>query len=546
MSQLALVYSNVRSETSPAPSTRPAPDYALLLNRLELLVTQGRDSDKAAEYLRRDAVWKNLSAEQALVWARLAQSAGLLDLALDVLVWLNRMRPAYEPAWQARLELLQTLGRREEAAQVQAMCPPQTVGRSGSLPTARSDGSLAEQPDELLEAPFVRRRLWDEAVHRYMDYFRGRSECFARQWADKENGSQGYVPVRRRMEASDVLDHIQGRKTYGIYLLQEDNRIRLAVIDADLHQRLRTGRISAADKDAFIRERNYLLTRLPELGQERGLPCLVEYTGGKGYHFWYFFTESVPAALPRLALGRLVKRIAPDLSCFNLEVFPKQDQLSGKGLGNLVKLPLGLHRVTGKASYFPHLRDRSPEAQLTALEGMERICPDTLERATGTVEAATPILVHPRHHAWAEEFPELALLADRCSVLGQIITSCRTSRSLSVREEKIVLGTLGFLPRAKSLTHHLFQNLPEYNSHLADYKLSRVRGTPLGCKRIHGLLNISLDLCTFENIPSYPHPLLHLSDWHEDRDGTKAERVENLQAALDNLDSAMRQVKRFL
>lgn len=526
-------------------STSRVPDYALLLNRLELLVTQGRDPDKAAEYLRREAVWKNLPVEQALAWSRLAQSAGLVDLALEVLAWLNRIRPDCEQAWHARLELLHALGRNEQAAQVQAVCPAAAVKNANSFGAVLS-GRPGTGIDDALETPFVRQRRQNEAVIRYLAFFRGRADCFARQWVDKENQTQGYMPVRRSLEAQDVLEHVQGRKTYGIYLLQEDNRVCLAVIDADLHQRLRGTRISAKDRELFNRERNYLLTRLPELSRELGLPCLTEFSGGKGYHFWFFFAEPVPAALPRLALGRLAKRIASDLSCFTLEVFPKQDQLSGKGLGNLVKLPLGVHRVTGKQSHFPQIADRDPWAQMAALENMERISPDALEQGAAMAGSSAPVLVHPRHQAWAEAYPELALLADRCPALGQIIASCRSSRSLSVREEKIILGSIGFLPRAKILAHHLFQNLPEYNPHLTDYKLSRVRGTPLGCKRIHSLLNMPLDLCAFADVPSYPHPLLHLPDWREDRDGTRAERIENLQAALDNLDAAMRQVKRFL
>lgn len=526
-------------------SASNTPDYALLLNRLELLVTQGRDPDKAAEYLRREAVWKNLPAEQTLAWSRLAQSAGLVDLALEVLAWLNRIKPDYEQAWRARLELLHTLSRGEEADQVQAVCPSESVKNSNSF-GAVMPGWNGTRMEDALETPFVRRRRQDEAVARYLEYFRGRADCFARQWVDKENQTQGYVPVRRALEAQDVLDHVQGRKTYGIYLLQEDNQVSLAVIDADLHQKLRTGRINAADRELFSRERNYLLTRLPELSRELGLPCLVEFSGGKGYHFWYFFSDPVPAALPRRVLGHLVKRISSDLSCFSQELFPKQDQLSGKGFGNLVKLPLGLHRVTGKQSHFPQIANRDLWAQMAALESMERISPDTLELAAAKGAAPVPVLVHPRHQAWAEAYPELALLTDRCPALGQIIASCRSSRSLSVREEKIILGSIGFLPRAKILAHHLFQNLPEYNPHLLDYKLSRVRGTPLGCKRIHGLLNMTLDLCAFANVPSYPHPLLHLPDWREDGNGTKAERIENLQAALDNLGSAMQQVQRFL
>lgn len=542
MSQLALVRSHSRPGT--------ALNYALLLNRLEMLVTQGRDLDKAEGYLRREAVWKALPEEQALAWSRLAQAAGLLDLTLDILAWLNRTRPGYDPAWKARLELLETLGRREEAAQVRALSPDgqahvETMGRSdrGSVPL--SNGPTDTLSDGLT-GPFVQRRREDQAIRRFMDYFRGREDCFARQWTDREAGTQGYVPVRRPIEIADIQEHVQGRKTYGIYLIQEDNRVTLAVIDADVHQRLRSQKLTPADKDVFRREQGYLLTRLPELGRELGWPCLVEYSGGKGYHFWYFFAEPVPAALARKALGRLVQRIAPDLSCFNLEVFPKQDRLAGKGLGNLVKLPLGVHRVTGRQSYFPRVKDRSWPAQAAVLETMVRIETNALEQAAGMAVCETPVLVHPRQETWAKNYPELALLAERCAALGQIMASCRGSRTLSVREEKIIMGSIGFLPRAKTLIHHLFQDLPEYNPHLTDYKLSRVRGTPLGCKRIHGLLNMTLDMCLFEDVPSYPHPLLHLPDWQEGRDRTKAERIVNLQASLDNLKSAMEQVKRFL
>ncbi|WP_291319363.1 hypothetical protein [Desulfonatronospira sp.] len=71
------------------------------------------------------------------------------------------------------------------------------------------------------------------------------------------------------------------------------------------------------------------------------------------YHFWFFFEEHVPASLARNLISPLAAALDRDCRFFNLEVFPKQDQLQGKGLGNLVKLPLGIHRASGKPSYFP-------------------------------------------------------------------------------------------------------------------------------------------------------------------------------------------------
>jgi hypothetical protein len=87
--------------------------------------------------------------------------------------------------------------------------------------------------------------------------------------------------------------------------------------------------------------------------------------------------------------------------------------------------------------------------------------------------------------------------------------------------------------------------LPDYNPHLVDFKLSRLRGMPIGCRRIHSLLKYTGDFCRFDRAADYPHPLLHLEAWGNDA-GPKAEKVENLAAAIQNLQLAMAQVQRFL
>lgn len=524
-------------------------DYALLLQQLEKRLLTQADAE-AVEILNREAVWKELPDDQALQWARLAQIAGLPDLSLAILSWVTDRSPQCVRAWQERVELLEVLGRRE--------APPEStaggVRRQGkkrvsthpeSEPGTTQSDKDSGPPEKTIDEPFAAMRLREEGLERYLKLFRGREDCFARQWADRRAGTQGYVPVRRAMNAEDVLDHLRGRRTYGIYLLQQDNRVRLAVIDADLASRFRTGSITSGEKDLVRRENRYLLSRLSELSRERGLPCLIEFSGGKGFHFWFLFAGPVAAALARQALQSVVKQIAPDLSCFNLEVFPKQDQLAGKGLGNLVKLPLGIHRLTGRPSHFLHLADRSPWAQLKTLEKIQPIPLESLQNVLSARESGT-LLVHPRHEQWAKEYPELALLGERCPALGQVLVSCRELRTLTLREEKVLLGTLGFLPRSKTLLHHLMQHLPDYNPHLVDYRLSRLRGTPLGCKRIHSLLELAIDQCAFTRSAAYPHPLLHWPDWSEPMAESATERVVNLRDAVARLKEAIGVVERVL
>jgi hypothetical protein len=47
-------------------------------------------------------------------------------------------------------------------------------------------------------------------------------------------------------------------------------------------------------------------------------------------------------------------------------MFPKQDSLNGKDLGNLMKLPLGINRKTGNRSYF--VRNDCPYDQLREVD----------------------------------------------------------------------------------------------------------------------------------------------------------------------------------
>jgi hypothetical protein len=232
-----------------------------------------------------------------------------------------------------------------------------------------------------------------------------------------------------------------------------------------------------------------------------------------------------------------------DLSCFALEVFPKQDTISGKGLGNLVKLPLGVHRVIGKRSYFLPRPGRDVWEDLAKLDSVRMSRLDQAE-SQAAVEKSAQVLVHPRQAQWTRDQPELALLQEKCPALGQIMIQCRHGRTLSQKEERILFGTLGFLTRRKAVMHALMQNLPEYNPHLVDYKLSRVRGTVLGCKKIHTLLALDIDYCDFDSNAGYAHPLRHCPQW-QIQDGP-AEKVDSLQDALDQLRQSLDLVKRFL
>lgn len=508
-------------------------DWDLVLRRLRSFVFDPAHIDKARSLIERESIWKRLDPGRAVEWARLASVMGKYETALKVLDWVVHHNPSFVPAWEAKTAIMESL-----------------AVKASPTSTASSQGirsPIEEEEVNSIVDPFSEVRISEHRIATYMNIFKGREDCFARQWINREKGEHGYIPVYRPLTEEDVQNHLTGKSTYGIYLMNPDSTVSVAVIDIDCDSRFRNAKsLSYQERKRLKEEAIYIIRRIPELAGSYSIPCFGEFSGGKGYHFWFSFERPVAAHLVRKALIAIVSKIARDVTCFKCEVFPKQDNLSGKGLGNLVKLPLGIHRVTGKPSFFLSVKDRSLDAQLDWLESVPRISPETLNMAVISIDPSVDSCFGNKE--WAQGFPELATLSERCQALRRLIERCYSGEPITVREEKILLGTISFLPRGRLLTHSLLRNMSDYNPHLIDYKLSRVRGTPLGCKSIHRLLDMVHGLCRFGKMASYSHPLLHLPEWKEGEMDTApvAERVRNLQEAIEMLKTAILAVERFL
>ncbi|WP_286822159.1 CRISPR-associated primase-polymerase type A1 [Desulfobacter sp. UBA2225] len=528
-------------------------DYTLLLKRIGQALVRDNENPKCREVLGKKATWNKLTPAMALEWAGLAQIAGMVDTALDIYTNLTAKDPEYEPAWQARIELLYILDRKEALASAVRQASG-ILDKAQVMSWIRQDITQASQspvfdPEKAAE-PFERMHTRQALVAHFMDLFFSRTDVFARQWADKQQGTSGYVPVRRMVTPQDLEDHFKGVKTYGFYLMDTDAMVRCAVIDADLVPDLRqcTGKVAEKARNDIRKDRAYMVSAITDAAQDMGLFPVIEFSGGKGYHFWFFMETPVKAARIRQALTAICDHLGPDLSCFTLEVFPKQDHLSGKGLGNLVKLPLGIHRQTGRRSFFTKCSQREIEAQLKFLRDVPRSDPGRIQCETKSAGGACVVL-HPGMKELSDKFPDLFELGKKCPALGRLFALVRERHSIGVREEKIMFQTLGFLPRGKHMLHYLLSCDPEYNPHLVDYKLSRVRGTPLGCRRIHALTGYDRDFCRLEpDKTGYLHALIHLASWASISDGNpaKSERIENLSDAVMNMKTAIIQLERFL
>jgi len=198
-----------------------------------------------------------------------------------------------------------------------------------------------------------------------------------------------------------LLAHISGKRTYGHYLLSEVSECKLFAFDIDLEKggsyvvqpdwstapdgadeawyvdnsvtsivdakgetNLRDlwmdrRREAAPARSWFKYQMKHLAHVLAAKVVELDIPCAVAYSGSKGVHV-YGFTGKLPAQEVREAamlVLDMVDEFEPmrgknfyqhknndpfhGFQNFSIEVFPKQGNLDGKTLGNLMRLPLG-------------------------------------------------------------------------------------------------------------------------------------------------------------------------------------------------------------
>ena len=190
-----------------------------------------------------------------------------------------------------------------------------------------------------------------EKIELFLSYFNGREDIFAYQYINKE-GKKSCYPVckyktntypyceknkkcssceikdYRGITDNDVINHLKGTNTYGVYPLLNENKTMFLAFDFD-------------DEDF----KNSALT-FSKICKRCDLDVLVEISqSGSGAHVWMFFETAIKANKAR-KLGTHLLSIAMneskhiDFSSFD-RMFPSQDSLpKDKKYGNLIILPL--------------------------------------------------------------------------------------------------------------------------------------------------------------------------------------------------------------
>ncbi|MFW9989182.1 MAG: restriction endonuclease subunit R, partial [Candidatus Odinarchaeota archaeon] len=249
-----------------------------------------------------------------------------------------------------------------------------------------------------------------DKVKLFRNLFKGREDVFAIYW--QKGKKKGYMPAYQydpymyRLHAykggsfkdykdktllpltdHQVIKHLTGDHLIGIYPLLTDNSSWLIAADFD-------GEKWADDCLNFI-----------NICKEKKIPAYLERSrSGKGGHVWIFFDHPYPAFRSRRIINALLKQ-AGIISVFDKRssfdrLFPNQDYHTGKGLGNLIALPLHKPALEQGNCCFIDEQLRPYTDQWDFLLSVQRVRNSHLDKIYGTLQGRkVPAIVPPKYHS---------------------------------------------------------------------------------------------------------------------------------------------------
>jgi hypothetical protein len=519
-------------------------DWALLCEQAGLMSLAFSEFQLALRDDRDDPV-------AGLHLAQLYRERGDTSRALGLLDRLLQQQPA-NPIWlECHVEMLAEDGAASpliEQVLQNALAhglPPETAERlrRAARPAGRAAASAPPPEPDAELAPS------DADCVRFCTLFSGREGVYARQWA-KPSGEGGYTPVHEPLTPAVIRNHLLGSFTAGIYPIRLDGTATFFALDLDIDkQALQRARGEPAYAQQLRDTLRVEGPRLLNILRDLGFAPLFENSGYKGRHYWVLLEEPETADVLHLLGRMLLAWQSPQLpSGLHLEFFPKQGSIrdKGKGLGNLIKLPLGIHRRTGRRSQLLDDQGVAFSDPLAVLRSVSRCSRATLyaaiERLKGLAgsgeppatipfalapsvaaeeptQAAAPSLPPPPPPApvWTEaDFetdPRVRHLLAQCPVLAELKRTVDEHRQLSHEEQLVLIHTLGHLEGGPQAVNYLLDKCIDVGPEKR--MKDRLKGNPVSCpsirKKIPHITRRLACNCAFEFAADrYPTPVLYL------------------------------------
>jgi len=353
-------------------------------------------------------------------------------------------------------------------------------------------------------------------------------------------GESGYTPIHEPFTLGVAKNHLMGNHTIGLYPLRMDNTVCFIAFDIDIAKFFLSKAIT--NKRLWERAENMAQAfscKIVDMGAAHQIPVYFEDSGFKGRHCWMFLETPIPARIARRFALLMVQQLGRPPSELQVESFPKQSFVEEGKLGNLIKIPLGIHRRTGRRALFIDAAGKAIPNQLGFLERIEKISKQKVYEFIQRFQISDEIKIQAQEQVSSEDLEkeekakgslslpavtddynlerdaEFQYLISKCHVLRTIVEKINQDKELNSEERIVLTHSIGLLQYGPEAINLLLGRC--VNVDASFFLKSRLRGNPISCpkirSRIPGITTRVECNCKFDpKTTLYPSPLLHVKE----------------------------------
>ena len=361
-------------------------------------------------------------------------------------------------------------------------------------------------------------------VHLFYELFVGREDTYTEEYmAQRRVSEQKNEPLTEEV----VREHLCGKRTVGTYVRRPNNTAKYLVLDFDVSKKVSLK--YSTESPEFAQYMKQCFQVMAETWKElsrMGLQSYVEYSGGRGYHIWIFFTEWIPVryiqALSEIIVEKTEKVQAEEI---NVEYFPDDRKLRAGKTGQSIKLPLGLHPKSGQTGYFLDEGFRQVTELSVYLKNIAKSSLPAVKRIIGLfggqkkneVGAGSDreMILDRELDGFGKLSAEVRTVLEHCSLMCYLCQKARKTGYLSHFERQSILYVFGHMgEEGGEFVHQVMAYTLNYQYQVTDRFLRKLPEKPVSCIKLREQYRqITAEIgctCNFKRTKNcYPSPVLH-------------------------------------
>ena len=252
--------------------------------------------------------------------------------------------------------------------------------------------------------------------------------------------------------------------------------------------------------------------------RKMGMESYIENSGYRGYHVWLFLNGWIRTQYANMFQEAVIRQLSLE-NDINVECFPNRSKVKDGKMGQLIKIPWGIHSRTGRRTQFldEQLSPYSVQNQL-----LEKICcfpSEKIKRAAAAFcgeETTEKIKEIPIDETLLENCEEnIRIVVESCGLIRYLCNKAKSTGYLSHQERLTLCYVFGHLGEAgKEFIHKIMEYTMNYQYTVTEKFIQKLPAKPISCiklreqyKQLTAEIGCNCRLKKIKNC--YPSPVLH-------------------------------------